>query len=65
MKVRLFGGLEIAGWKGAGVKFAARKLALVMGILVLAGPKGIRREQDKFASATHLKRDSSTTPPRE
>jgi TolB-like protein/Tfp pilus assembly protein PilF len=45
MKARLFGGLEIAGWKGAGVKFAARKPALVLGILALAGPKGIRRER--------------------
>jgi TolB-like protein/Tfp pilus assembly protein PilF len=45
MRARLFGGLEIAGRDGAEIKFATRKSALVLAILALSGPKGMRRER--------------------
>jgi TolB-like protein/Tfp pilus assembly protein PilF len=45
MKVRLFGGLGVASRDGADIKFAARKSALVLAILALSGPKGMRRER--------------------
>src|SRR5262245_39208326 len=45
MKIKLFGGLEITGPGGAEVKVAMRKSALVLAILVVSGPKGIRRER--------------------
>ena len=45
MRVRLFGGLEIGGLEGGGLKSGARKPAVVLGILALAGPRGMRRER--------------------
>ncbi len=45
MRIKLFGGLEITGPGGAELKFAARKPALVLAILAVSGPKGIRRER--------------------
>jgi len=45
MKLSLFGGLSVAGRDGTYVKFAARKSALVLAILALAGSKGMSRER--------------------
>lgn len=45
MRIKLFGGLEITARSGAEVKFAARKSALALAILVVSGPKGIRRDR--------------------
>ncbi len=45
MKLRLFGGLGLTGPDGAHLKFAARKSALLLAILALSGPKGMRRER--------------------
>ena len=45
MKLSLFGGLAVAGHDGADIKFAARKSALVLAILALAGTKGASRER--------------------
>jgi len=45
MKLSLFGGLGAAGYDGADIKFAARKSALVLAILALAGTRGVSRER--------------------
>ncbi|MGE0724425.1 MAG: BTAD domain-containing putative transcriptional regulator [Alphaproteobacteria bacterium] len=42
--IRLLGGLEIRGADGGAVRFPTRKTALLVAILALAGPAGMRRE---------------------
>jgi DNA-binding SARP family transcriptional activator len=45
MKINLFGGLGVIGRDGVELKFAARKSALLIALLALAGPKGMSRER--------------------
>lgn len=45
MKINLFGGLSVIGRDSADLKFAARKSALLIALLALAGPKGMSRER--------------------
>ena len=45
MRIRLLGGLEIASSEGQPVRFATRKASLLLAALVLAGGRGLRREQ--------------------
>lgn len=45
MHIRLFGGIEVISPGGQAVRFATRKAALLLAALVLAGRRGLRREQ--------------------
>lgn len=45
VRIRLFGGIEVISPGGQAVRFATRKAALLLAALVLAGSRGLRREQ--------------------
>jgi TolB-like protein/DNA-binding SARP family transcriptional activator len=45
MRIRLFGGIEVISPGGQALRFATRKAALLLAALVLAGRRGLRREQ--------------------
>ena len=45
VRIRLFGGIEVISSEGEAVRFATHKAALLLAALVLAGRRGLRREQ--------------------
>ncbi|MDX8468723.1 BTAD domain-containing putative transcriptional regulator [Mesorhizobium sp. VK23B] len=45
MHIRLLGGIEVVSADGQPLHFATRKTSLLFAALVLAGPKGLRRER--------------------
>ncbi|RWB73088.1 BTAD domain-containing putative transcriptional regulator [Mesorhizobium sp.] len=45
MHIRLLGGIEVVSADGQPLHFATRKTSLLFAALVLAGPKGVRRER--------------------
>jgi DNA-binding SARP family transcriptional activator len=50
VRIQLLGGLGVKSGDGLSVRFSTRKTALLFAALVLAGPKGARRESLAEAS---------------